>query len=59
MLHFKQLASFTVLYEFRLWIDIDHSKFQPRSVSSVRRAHRRQAELVSTNNISLVVHETL
>ena len=47
---------FTVLLVF-LWIDIDHSKFQPRSVShreAVRRAHPSPS-LSFTNNISLVV----
>ena len=47
---------FTVLLVC-LWIDIDHSKFQPRSVShreAVRRAHRRH-RFSFTNNISLVV----
>ena len=34
-----------------LWIDIDHSKFQPRSVShreTVRRAHRRHRLVLQT-----------
>ena len=41
-----------------LWIDFDHSKFEPHSVShrgAVRRAHRRHRRVSFANNISLVM----